>query len=473
MKGNIDISAHLKSLKLKSLSEYKDWCIQNNLSTNPNKNSIQQAEEVKIHARQIAASKLKNSRKNRKQNIISEYLDDYLNNKNLNKYELYGNLEKVHKILLTFQHPALPSYRSSVQERHLNNFCKLISHIVSETDCLFEILHSNKLFIDTIPAICQHTFIREIKDWKPKSHNSWNQFVSLVNHLFVKYEMPAFMNQAWFQQELYQKWFLHLATGQNIRIAEDFPELTKKQAHYFCQAPKNYSILGAIRYGQVLSFDGNERLANSLLPTRICHLENFCHEFWTSVIRWFIENPMLDLEHVGPIIDWLNDQKYVAYPEGIKQPNLSMKKRDPEATLRAVEEWHFQLGRSKKNGNLVWNPCGIKDFEFREGHPDSKSFKIWTIKELLSSKELQNEGRTMHHCASSYASSCNSGRSSIWSVELTEREGTQKKATLEIHLSNRQIVQARGRYNEKIGQQVRNIVSRWANQSNLSVGTYI
>lgn len=462
MKGNIDITDHLKALGLKSLSEYKNWCIQNNLSTNPNKNSIQQSEEIQIYQRQLAASKLQKSRKNRKQNIITEYLDDYLNDRYLGKYELYGNLDKIHKILLT------------VQERYLNKFCELISHIISETDCLFEILHSNKLFVDAIYAICQHPFIREIKDWKPKSHNSWNQFVSLVNHLFVKYEMPAFMHQAWFQQELYQKWFLHLATGQNIRIAENFPiKLTKKQAHYFCQAPKNYSILGAIRYGQVLSFDGNERLANSLLPTRICHLEAFPHEFWTSVIRWFIENPMLDLEHVGPIIDWLNDQKYVVYPDGIKQPNLSMKKRDPEATLRAVEEWHFQLGRSRKNGNLVWNPCGIKDFEFREGHPESKSFKIWTIKELLSSKELQNEGRAMHHCASSYASSCNSGRCSIWSMELTDKEGTQKKATLEVHLSNRQIVQARSKYNERIGPQVRNILVRWANQSNLSVGTYI
>ena len=177
-------------------------------------------------------------------------------------------------------------------------------------------------------------------------------------------------------------------------------------------------------------------------------------------------------DHLGPIVDWIYDQKYIAYPpNGIKQPNLCMKKRDPEATLRSVEEWHKQLGRVKKGGNLVWNSSGIRAFELNEGEIGARNYKCWIIKELLSSKELQIEGREMHHCASSYAGSCNNGRISIWTMELTTVEGTRKRATLEVQSGK--IVQARGKYNEKLGILDKNIVGRWAHQSGLSLSSWL
>lgn len=463
-KDTFEIIGHLKALGIKDLGEYRNWCIQHNFSTNTNKSSLQRSQELGIRQREKADKQLKKAKKNKNQNVVIKYLDDYLNDRDLTGYELYGNLNKLHTLLL------------NINEKDLRQFCNLVSYLATKIDCLFELIHAHSSFIDALVNICKYheKFIRVLEDWKPKSHNSWNQFVSLCEHLFVKYEMPLFMYKAWFGDENSQKWFLYLATGANIRNAPDFPvELTKKQAHYFCQAPKNYSILGAIRYGQVISFGGTNRLADVLVPTRICLPESFPeNEFWESVIRWFIENPMLDLVQAGPIIDWLHDQKFVRYADGIKQPNLSMKKRDPEATLRHVEEWHFQLGRSKKGGNLVWGSCGIEGFRLEEGM--GKNQKIWTIRELLSSKELQLEGRVMHHCVSTYSASCNSGRSSIWTLELTDSVGlTQKRATLEVQVGSKMMTQARGKYNERLAVTDKNIVARWAHQRGISLTNYI
>ena len=74
-----NITSHLKALGLKDLREYKDWCIFNQLSTNPNKNNEQIYEEVKIANRQKAIKNLKKAKKNRKNSSIVQFIEDYFN----------------------------------------------------------------------------------------------------------------------------------------------------------------------------------------------------------------------------------------------------------------------------------------------------------------------------------------------------------------------------------------------------------
>lgn len=265
--------------------------------------------------------------------------------------------------------------------------------------------------------------INDIDTWKPLSHNSFKNLVSLIHHLFSKYKVPSFMNKAWFsglynqdqfRNQVYINWFVHIGSGKNIRTAEDLPTpLTKKMAHYFLQAPKNSGILEAIRWGQTLSLGGDPFVAKAILGTRLA--EDFVNdEFWLSVIRFFINNPMLDKVHYLPIIDWIYAQKFAAVlqEDGTMraiQPNLSMHHRNPETLLKEVENWHQELGKAK-TVKAEWKSCNIP------GYRHENKEEIITIQELLNSGELKKEGEAMHHCVSSYSNSCASGKTSIWST---------------------------------------------------------
>ena len=151
------------------------------------------------------------------------------------------------------------------------------------------------------------------------------------------------------------------------------------------------------------------------------HFQN--DDFWMSVIRWFIANPMLDAVHHGPITDYLHDQRFVAsVPNPLAhlpgqpgrlapQPNLTMKGRNPEAVLRAVAEWHRRIGRPRSDKPVSWAPSGLSPYRFEEG--EGHNLKVYSITELLSSRELEDEGQAMSHCVATYAGSCAAGHVSI------------------------------------------------------------
>jgi hypothetical protein len=101
-----------------------------------------------------------------------------------------------------------------------------------------------------------------------------------------------------------QGWFLHAATGQNIRTADLPLPFTKRMAHQFMEAPAGLTVEAALRWGQIHGFGSTERLARAIIGTRLG--TDFEHDdFWTTVLQFFIANPMLDLAQVGPMrADW-------------------------------------------------------------------------------------------------------------------------------------------------------------------------
>ena len=225
-------------------------------------------------------------------------------------------------------------------------------------------------------------------------------------------------------------------------------------AHHFLKAPKHYTIEEALRWGQVHALGGDRYLADALRETRLTR--NFSNDdFWMNVIRFFIANPMLDVSHVNPIIDYIWHQKYenrrVFVERGVAreiepaQPNFSMRGRTPETLLRHVEEWHGQLGRETKDRELEWPRSQIGEFHLLEGSEQLHNMKFWSIRELLSSDELIDEGRSLQHCARTYARSCHAGRSSIWTMEIEDENGRRKILTIELSPRQKLIRQVRGK----------------------------
>lgn len=326
-------------------------------------------------------------------------------------------------------------------------------------------------------------WLRSMETWKPTSHNKRKQFAELVRHLLVKFDVPLFMDAVWFNKEQnkrpYQEWFIRLGLGGNIRNEATPIQLTKKMAHFFMQAPSNFTVEQALRWGQVRGLGGDPRLANAVVASRIGSA--FANEeFWISVLRFFVDHPMLDKIHVGPIIDYLHHQRFESRQEftapGVReqlppqQPNLSMKGRTPDSLLKQVERWHVQLGKIR-SPEKQWQSSGIKPFEMRSGIAN-KNLRIWRIHELLSTAELVDEGRKMRHCVATYARSCANGTSSIWSMSTEDFAGVEKRQTIELNC-HRIIVQCRGKCNQPPNAQEMEVLARWATEARIEVSPWV
>ena len=289
-------------------------------------------------------------------------------------------------------------------------FRRLVLLCLEETDLLRG--RGAPQFAQALLALSAHAgrWVRAPEEWEPRSHNAYRQFHSLVRHLTARYEVPTFLNTAWLKGltqsgVVHQRWFLHVAQGQNIRTADSLPiPLTKKQAHLYLNVPDDFDVLTAFRWAQILDLGGDERLVRSVMATRIG--TEFGHdEFWLTVFRWLVAQPMLDGVHHGPIIDYLDDRKFVASvpnPDAVlpgqpllvpPQPNLVMKGRDPGTLLRAVAEWHRRLGRHKAGRVTFCESSGIAPFRQEEGVVENR--KVCRITEPLRSRELNEEGRAM------------------------------------------------------------------------------
>lgn len=342
--------------------------------------------------------------------------------------------------------------------------------LVLQIDRCSSILKDDR-FVPAVIRLAEHGsyWIRPPEAWKPRTKNRSKQFASLARHLFARYPVPTFLDQAWFgESEAPRNWFRLIGGGANIRQASDFPvPLTKKMSHHFLEAPDDYSIGAAIRWAQIRTLGGDRALADAIAATRMT--EVFVDDsFWLSVIRFFVQNPMLDLRYVGPIVDYVWNLRFeptVEFAEhGVGregppvQPNFSLRGRTVETLLREVEQWHTELAE-RERPNLQWSKSSIDDFQFEDGPADSP--RLWEIRELLSTQELMDEGRCMLHCVVSYDLSCARGRSSIWSLRLTEDGQTERRLTVEIVLPEKEIRQARGRRNRLPTEEERSVINRW------------
>lgn len=325
-------------------------------------------------------------------------------------------------------------------------------------------------------------WIRNLNDWVPDTYNTHGQFVSLLHHLFARYTVPEFMSTAWFRADMpskdYRDWYLHVANGRNIRTLSLPIPFTKRMAHCFMQSPGHCSIEGAIKWGIIMAMGGDERLSEEVLGTRIAEtIDN--HDFWETVFRFFIDNPMLDRSHVGPIIDFLYAQKFevrecVTAPGVVEliqpsQPNLCMKGRTPESLLRQVERWHGNLSKYSDAQKYFFRSSGIIAYRQKTGECKED---VWSIRELLSGADLIKEGKEMGHCVASYARACAAGRCSIWAMEYISPRGVEKCQTIEVN-SDKKIVQVRGKRNCYPTQSEMGVIQKWAQTVGLSIAPYV
>ena len=393
---------------------------------------------------------------------------------------------------------------------------------------LVDIAHKSDLLADTtyiqgLIALTEDndSWIRSFETWSSDAEDRGEQFSKLARHLFADYEVPRFMDNAWLDgNPTHQHWFKHIGAGENIRTAPGLPfVLTKKMAHHFLEAPKDYTIEAALRWGQVHALGGNRRLVEALRETYLARTHNrhtppcdswFAEDgFWINVIRFFIAHPMFDVSHARSIIDYIRLQKYGDPQRNIApaQPNFSMNGRTPESLLDQMEAWHRERraeeaqrfrpetvhpprrlreedtprhrrlrrqGRGeeieevKTGKSHQWEPSGIGGFHYKmKGIP-------WHIRELRSTTELRTEGSVMDHCVATYVDSCRNRRTSIWTMEIAGHDprihlSEGKALTIAVDLRSRSISEMRGRQNRLPTTKEKRILAKWAAREGLSI----
>jgi len=359
--------------------------------------------------------------------------------------------------------------------RHLAHLCRERSDLLDD--------RAAHVYAGALVALSAHwrDWLRTPYGWEPAGEDAGEQFGSLARHLFALNEVPAFLDAAWragltAEGVRHQGWFKHVGCGGNIRTADDLPmPVTKRMAHHFARAPLHLAMPSALRWAQVMGSGGDERLAQSVLASRIA-TDFRDDDFWVTVFRWLSDHPSVAPPHHGPVIDFLYDRRFVpsvANPSSRvrgqprqpilvpPQPNLCMKGRTPDSLLRAVEEWHRKLGSERKGSCTEWKPSGIKPFSHDVGEGADR--QVYAVTELISSVELEEEGRAMGHCVASYWALCASGQTSIWSVTVEDATGhVTRLLTLEVRGTQREVVQARGRSNVPASARGQSLLARWA-----------
>ena len=208
-------------------------------------------------------------------------------------------------------------------------------------------------------------------------------------------------------------------------------------------------------------------------------------EFWLTVIKFFIDNRMIEPDKIAEIIDYINYIKFPAVGHVIPEhPNFTMKGRNPMTLIALSDNWHYERERLERlnrppaargvrgyyvspQTDFSWiGNLDIKNREFRKQ-------KIYTYKiiQLKTYFDLRDEGNEMHHCVATYANLCKGGSCSIFSVrQHLNGSFTTRTATIEVRAN--QVVQIRGKYNRKPDDTTIGVIKEWAEYEHLTTSKY-
>lgn len=314
-------------------------------------------------------------------------------------------------------------------------------------------------------------WLRPLEEWKPRGKGVATMLRSLWEHLFAKYSMPAWLWRAFDVRDGYESLPLLVfatqiaAGGSPFKLVQDGTlsiPLTRKMCHDLMTRTPTMggSFLDAIREAQVLGQGGNRNLVAAWRATSAGINLHACIDeaFWNTVLLWFCANPMMPMSEVGPLTDFIRHRRTA-------DPGFSMKGRGVVALQRAMQEWHGELARLKTVAKTKFTPSGIRAFDFDKSSEKNRS--IWHMREILTSKDLAEEGRAMSHCVYSYAPSVSSGRISIWSLTQEDNTGHWRRLTVEVNNADKRIVQMRGRFNKPATIVDLNILSQWSAKNSL------
>lgn len=493
---DLALDEHIQRLCLKSRLEYVHWCRKNQLSDQLFKHRKQREREVEL-ACKLARQACHSPARVRCKSPAKMVADLCIGDGSMAALELPYIKHFANQLQAASSCPKSSVEPSSGHQPAIDRGA--MAELVQKLDApkvqyLFEpIVACSRLadspdntFLSALALIAAHRqdWLRPLQNWYPSSHNPRRQFSALWHHLFDRHgEVPECFLSAWFQgrsieANRFRRWSLKIGSGSGLRDCELPIPYTRALWHNLRQAPDRLLVGEALRWAQIRSLGGRIPLAEAAIKTRIGNC--FEHsDFWSEVVQWLVEQTMFDPVHVGPVVDYLHEQRFVPVlldnrqpflgRTAPRQPNLTMKGRSAETLLKCVHQWHDSLGYQHADSQLSWPASGILPLVYEQGERSKPNYRLWRIRELLNKAALIAEGRKLRHCVASYAASCLRGETSIWTLEVEAGGCVEKLLTLEVRPRLKQIIQARGRCNRLCTEQERAVLQRWAMSAGLKI----
>ena len=303
--------------------------------------------------------------------------------------------------------------------------------------------------------------VRDIAEWEACYAPPEEQLASLIRHCFAQYPVPEFMEHVFATgNKIHMLWYVQLGRGESVFALSVFPvKFTNKMSHYFRLTPAGYTVNQAIRGGKALGYGAAIERAEMLAWSTLA--DGFEHEaFWAGVIQFLCKaDETVTMDKLQAVLAYVDNLR-------VNQPYMSMQGRTWAALLRQAEEWHTQQAlRRCEEDRLYWPASGVEPLYIEKG--DS----VFAAVELTDSNVLYEEGEAMHHCVAEYDYDCYQGSSAIFSLREYQAgaEGFTRLATVEVCLANREVVQAKGKYNEFITDEVQALLKAWAESESLAL----
>lgn len=285
-----------------------------------------------------------------------------------------------------------------------------------------------------------------------KSHNVDQQINQFIQHSLFKYDVPNCFYGFWKKQtdKKVLKRTLLIGNGESPR---EVYTLSKSENKYFFES--NYLFESERCFLSYLTARASGCSVNLSL-----RLSNFWgNHFGTTdagfnilskkASTWFANQGFFDYNHIKTILDYITSNTDVrVYDFSGKTIN---------SLLRTCEEWHDSLKQVKVYKHNTW-----KDHDLSYKIPNSNEYFI----ELTTASQLKAEGTAQRNCVLSYWKSCSAERCAIVSLRNSKRS----KITIEINLSEKMIVQAKGSCNTLINNDDYHKINQYARIKNLSFG---
>lgn len=303
--------------------------------------------------------------------------------------------------------------------------------------------------------------VNNIKNWERKGFDKEEQLRSLIRHCFALYETPIFLENAFFGvDKKFMLWFIQLGKGKSVKELTQMPiRLTSKMAHEFKNAPNIFEPNQALRFAQALGFGASLKTAKVIGFSKLSNINESEEKFWVTVVQFFAKETTLKATELNQMLD------YLAYKLR-ENKSFSMKSRTQKALLFQTNEWQKRVYRDEIGNVLNWQASGIKPLylkEFENGKP-----VVYKTVELLNSISLFDEGNVMHHCVAGYDEDCKYNDIAIFSLQKeTIGKSITRLATIEIGLKQRQIFEAKAKYNDEPSVKSLELIDLWAKSSKI------
>lgn len=348
---------------------------------------------------------------------------------------------------------------------------------------------------ELVPMLClagiETKALRPAHTYQPKSYNLDKQLMGLLNHLFVRYSVPAFLygvclqanqpdeanlpraakNAREAERLLYRQWFVTLAQGGSFpKLVKPF--MTGKEAFLFLSAPATNSVAANVWWA---------KLKAAGIPAPV--IEKLIARIFG---QYFFDDPTGRLaETVQFYARYHGDMNKITFGEVTdfiawklrNEPTFRLAGRTVGSVIKLTNEWHHLMQKAKLGTSVEWNGLDITDWEWEARDC------IWSVTQLRNNRDLMNEGRKQMHCVYSYVQWCISGHSAIFSLRsyrkrvagyteegalIWDKTMELSRVTIEVN-RQRDVVQVRGKLNCAAEPEEKKILRQWAGEKGIRV----